>query len=155
MSLVNQLNLADISEPAAISSLPAPGWWLLAGLVVIIVGTMAYIIIRHLRRQRRLQGTLQALDELMQRHQRDTSSVNLPAEINVLLKRQLIKAGYPQVQTLHGKEWLNFLQQQAAAKHRQDITNLLSKVYQPYSADAEQSKSLHQRAQQWVKSLPC
>jgi len=155
VSMVDQLTLADISEPAAVSSVPAPGWWLLAGLMIIIVGAIAYIIIRRLRRQHRLKDTLKALDQLMQQHQRDASSVNLPAEINILLKRQLIQAGHTQVQTLHGKEWLNFLQQQTAARHRQDITNLLNNVYQPYNADAEQDKALHQRAQQWIKSLPC
>lgn len=105
--------LRDIHMPAAVGWWPpAPGWWLLAFLLVgLIVAAIVWRVLRH----RRLAYKREALAEWQAIHARylnDKNAEALLADLSVLLKRTCItRYGRDQAAGLAGEQWLAFLDQ--------------------------------------------
>ncbi len=99
--------LRDIHLPEAISAWPpAPGWWVLAALIIICM-TGAVLWWRHYRRKnawrREAIAQLDTID----------ASAATPAELqafNTLLRRSLISAGDSGAANLSGSRWVAHLQ---------------------------------------------
>lgn len=105
--------LRDIHMPQAISWWPpAPGWWLLA---LLIVGALAAAIIWRITQHRRQAFKREALAEWEAIHARylnDKNAEQLLAELSVLLKRTCItRYGRDESAGLAGEQWLAFLDQ--------------------------------------------
>jgi hypothetical protein len=104
---VEQLDLRDIHVPQAPSDWPpAPGWWLLAVLMLtalMLLGQRAWRQLRRLRRRRRI---LAELDDLRTEH----CGPVLITGISTLLKRVALSR-FPRldVAALTGAGWLAFL----------------------------------------------
>lgn len=109
-----ELPLRDIHLPPEISAWPpAPGWWLLAAL---LIGLLVLVFRLWRRRQPiyRKQVVQPALQEL-QRIEADYAHdpAEMIRQLSVLLRRSAISLhGRRQIAGLTGAEWLTFLDQQ-------------------------------------------
>ena len=103
------LELRDIHAPAAPSFWPpAPGWWLVAVLAVLLLIALAWALSRLYRRWRRRRIALQALLQVRRSVGDDRRA--LAAELSILLRRVALTR-YPrsEVAGLSGVHWLQFL----------------------------------------------
>jgi hypothetical protein len=89
---------------------PAPGWWVVFGLLLVGVSVAIWQFWRryHLRRWR--QKVLTMLDELMESQRGGASPALITGEVSMLLRRVALGAhGRENVAGLTGESWLAFL----------------------------------------------
>jgi len=104
------LQLRDIHLPAEPGLWPpAPGWWMLTALLLILLVWAARVAIRRYRLRRQRQKILAMLDELEQDTDRNATPEKI-AQLSILLRR-LALTRYPRrrVAALTGRDWLTFL----------------------------------------------
>jgi hypothetical protein len=104
------LQLRDIHLPGAPPFWPpAPGWWLLAAIVIALLIWVSMVAVRRYRIHRRRQAVLAALASMEERFASERSPERL-AGISLLLRRLALTC-YPreQVAALSGNAWLRFL----------------------------------------------
>lgn len=102
------LPLRDIHIPDSVSLWPpAPGWWLLGGLVLSVILALS---IRRYRRGALKRAALGELARIRQAFEANPDYQRLPLELSMLLRR-LALARFPreQVAGLNGRDWLEFL----------------------------------------------
>lgn len=147
-------NLRDIHLPEPISWWPpAPGWWLLAlFLLLVIVGLWS--LWRYRRRQTPRRAALAALARLRVDFQRDGDSTAAAAGISALLRRLALRY-FPrnQVAGLVGEAWLQFLDRSGG--NQQFSTGpgrtLIRAPYRP--AETVEIEALLNVAEAWIKSV--
>lgn len=152
--------LRDIHLPAAVSAWPpAPGWWLLA-LIVLAVVVFAVIALRGFvrrNRYRRLaQKQLTAITSRLTHKQSGSATdqtVEYLQQLNQLLKQTALAANSDQpIAGLHGSQWLQFLDRWGDTT---DFSQGAGKVLLegPYSvcADPVDLPALNQIARRWIK----
>jgi type II secretory pathway pseudopilin PulG len=107
-------DLKDIHLPPPISAWPpAPGWWLLAALLVIALVAGIALWRRHRRRTAYRRAALRALDQLRNEWQPQRNDAQSLRAINQLLKRTALAAcPRSEVAALDGDAWLDFLDRQ-------------------------------------------
>jgi hypothetical protein len=145
--------LRPLQQPEAIGWWPpAPGWWLLALLIVTGLG----LLVRHLwRRHRRLAWRRRALLELQRlasTHPTQAGPAEL-ANLNALLRRAAIaSAGRARVASLHGDAWLAFLDESLAEPAFRDGTGrpLVDLAYRPRGQVDWQP--LLELSRRWIRS---
>ncbi|WP_228141653.1 DUF4381 domain-containing protein [Marinobacter sp. X15-166B] len=88
---------------------PAPGWWLLAAVLLVIIWVLVVRLRRHYRRNRWLKAAKAELNRLHEAQVFDTAWFG---ELNGLLKR-CARTRYPERQphSLSGRAWGEFLLQ--------------------------------------------
>jgi len=100
--------LRELHVPEGVSGWPpAPGWWLIFGVIVVLaLGGVAW----WWRKTALRREALGALQEIAVPRKINGSDAAFTAEISILLKR-IALARYPrdQVAGLTGEEWLSFL----------------------------------------------
>lgn len=110
MSAGATLPLRDIHLPVAPPWWPpAPGWWLLAGLLLAVLGVVAFVLWRRVQRRRAL---LRMFDEEVAAAVDPATRV---AAISSLLRRAARERD-PEAAALQGREWLAFLDRNAAER---------------------------------------
>ena len=135
--------LAPLRTPSAITWWPpAPGWWLIA-IVLLIV--LTFVLRRLWRRRMRNHYRRIALAELRQMR---ASGASVDA-VNWLLKATALR-GFPpaEVAALHGPQWRTFLDKTCKHFPLSDVSEL-EQLYQalaPVSSDALLSAAEH-----WIK----
>ena len=94
---------------------PAPGWWLLAALLLAALAALGFLALRTWRRRAHLRAARRELAALRARFADDPAA--LTAATNALLKRVAL-ARYPRRETaaLSGGRWLAFLDATAPAQ---------------------------------------
>jgi hypothetical protein len=87
---------------------PAPGWWLLVGLfMLVVIATVAAV---RARRRSVRSHALRELEALTERWSRDSDFQTMAAEVSMLLRRIALKRyGQETVAALHGESWQRFL----------------------------------------------
>ncbi len=103
MSAPNDLVLRDIHLPVAPSLWPpAPGWWLVAAVVI---ATIALVLWYRAWRRRRREAMLRLFDETL------TAAVGAPAQIAAMseLLRRASRRRNANADRLDGEDWLRFL----------------------------------------------
>lgn len=104
-----ELPLRDIHLPEPVGWWPpAPGWWMLSGLMLVALGVMIW---RGWRRRTKVRrAALSRLRKIEQAYTEHGDVARLAAELSVLLRRALITAG-PRRESagLTGEEWLAYL----------------------------------------------
>lgn len=101
--------LRDIHLPADPSWWPpAPGWWLLAVLVVVALVEVLRRLYRHVGERRWRDRVAAELEPIVARHARERDDVRLAAELSLLLRRAA-RVLDPAAAALHGDAWLGFL----------------------------------------------
>ncbi|VAW82535.1 FIG00657500: hypothetical protein [hydrothermal vent metagenome] len=104
------LQLRDIHLPAEPGFWPpAPGWWILAALLLVLLVWVVWFATRRYRLHRQRQRILAMLGELEQ-ETGDKATPEKIAQISILLRRlALMRYSRQRVAPLTGKDWLNFL----------------------------------------------
>ncbi len=145
--------LRNIHLPDPVSGFPvAPGWWILAVLVLV----SSYLIIRWLIRywlanRYRRAGTRQ-LNELLKQFERDEDQKKYLANFAILIKR-LAMTVYPRerVASLTGEEWVAFLDKSAGSNaFSMGVGQVL--MYSAYEKEAQfDVQQLHQSGLHWIR----
>lgn len=154
--------LADIHLPEAVAFWPpAPGWWVLAALVLLALGLLLRQQLQRLLVRRRLATALRELDAVyatwqhqsQQPEQRNNAGLTLLYGFNTILKRvALYTCRDPDVPRLTGHAWLQFLD---SHEPRSDFTTGVGQVladgtYRPvFDADVE---GLHALCRRWISA---
>ncbi len=104
------LQLRDIHVPAApVLWPPAPGWWIVAAILIALLAWMSVVALRRFRIRRQRQHVLAALASLERELARERTPAAL-ARISVLLRRlALMRFPRQRVAALTGLAWLRFL----------------------------------------------
>lgn len=105
-SAPNGLDLHDIiSAPAPAFWPPAPGWWVLAAVLLVGLLVLARYLIVLWRRRRQRNHILDELESLSTEHPEQ-----LPSHLSTLLRRvALMCFARQEVASLSGEAWLAFL----------------------------------------------
>ena len=148
--------LRDIHMPEAVSIWPpAPGWWLLAIVIIVGITYLTYRIIRHKRdnRYRKL-----ALAQLAKIDLTTRDSAQFLQQLNRLLKQTALAAApTTNVAGLSGQHWLHFLDQTAnTSAFSEGIGKVL--MHGPYQQDADSSidhsfdkQALKELVHNWIR----
>jgi hypothetical protein len=150
-------NLRDIHLPAPIDWWPpAPGWWVLAGLIILGTTTLCIGLIRRARQRRYRKFALiqlQALHRIWLEQRDDTAFAQA---INRLLKQTAL-AAFPaaNVAALSGADWLDWLDRKLRKpRFTEPDVRALATLYlrepAPIAVDA-----LRDAAQHWIRSHRC
>lgn len=135
---------------------PAPGWWVLALLVIIVL----YFLVRKLQARHRVHQRRKQLLGFINLLEQVVDPVNSPQEylsaLNRIFKIVAIRA-FPDAACAHmqGQEWTDFLQQKLNQKTGRsggfETLEILSRgPYQPFASF--DSESLASAARQWVQA---
>ena len=147
------LQLRDIHLPAPPDFWPpAPGWWLLAGLVLGLLTWAGVLLWRHLRVRRQRRRIL----ALLTRIERTAGSEATPeflAELSRLLRCLALMRFPPgQIASLTGQDWLRFLDSSGGEGQfaRGPGSVLALGPYMRELPDAVDSRALTGLVRQWV-----
>lgn len=155
--------LAPLIEPAAISNWPpAPGWWLLAALLL-SVALLSYWRPWRVQRSKATVASEQPLDPQRQIALTELASLRKPyggqpasqwlQQINALLKR-LCRIRYPHdnPHTLSGRAWLAFLDSRCPAAGLTRWMVLVEGLYRAEcKLDDKAIDGLEQSVQIWIR----
>jgi hypothetical protein len=147
-------NLKDIHLPEPTDWWPpAPGWWLLA--LLLLLSPLLWRWLRpHLKRKPRRRyrsAALRELDNYYQQYQQQKDSAVFIQSVSALLKRVAMQCYSPdQVASLSGEQWGEFLGRDKDAATREDIKAILS---QAHSQHLQTDTAVFYRfARQWVEA---
>ncbi len=147
---LQQLRDNHIPEPVPFWP-PAPGWWLLTVLLVLLLCMAGWLWKRHRRTayRRAALKELQYLRQAMTQGQAGTTSII--AELSILLRRTAItRYGRQQVAALNGAAWLAFLDRTGRTTHFSTQGQALLDA--PYRrSTTEQLEPLLSLAQRWLQ----
>jgi hypothetical protein len=153
LELAQQLRALHLPEPVGFWPL-APGWWILAALLLLGAGYGLLSLLRH-RRRRSLAGQCeQLLLRAYSNWQSSGTTDDYLLELASVLRRvALAKDQRAQVARLSGVEWTQWLVQ-ASANPLQDASRqmLASGLYQPSVAELDVS-ALHRDLLRWARGL--
>lgn len=147
---LSQLRDIHLPEPVGLWPL-APGWWLLAALLL-VTGVIVFRLIRNrVRRDAPRRDALKELEKCYRAFEDDGNESKYISNINVLLKKvAAFYYGKEKVARLSGEAWLAFLDQHAGTDQfsRGAGTALASGPYRP--AAAVDAVALQQACKHWV-----
>jgi hypothetical protein len=155
-SPVPQLPLRDIHLPGPISWWPpAPGWWILAALL--IVGTILFALyIRYRQRRTRIRRvSLKEIDAIQEAFHAHKNSTRLVRELSVLLRRVCVSR-YPRVDvaSLTGAEWMSFLDRNRESKVFSEGAGIVL-MTEPYRKNPDvDANALLSCCRSWIATLP-
>jgi Domain of unknown function (DUF4381) len=150
--LAKQLEqLKDIHLPPGISWWPlAPGWWLLAGLV--IAAALAVVTINYIRRRTIRYRALNELNDL--RRDESIAAATAAERIAILLKRIVVQRNETKsLGVEHGHRWIDRLTQQPGGMPA-DVARFLALA--PYAhaeliANSPDRSTLFTAADRWIR----
>ncbi|AEI35121.1 DUF4381 domain-containing protein [Francisella salina] len=148
--------LKDIYLPARVSQWwpLAYGWWLLLGLIVLAF--IIFLIILHFRKKRNSYK-----DSIVNDFRRtiEETQQNKPKEalqnISVYLKRvALQKFPNQEIKTLHGEQWLEFLDSKMKKQNFKNTkANMLANSYRAVELDRQTLNEILTVAEQWLRRV--
>ncbi len=151
--------LRDIHLPEPTSFFPsAPGWWILASLILL---TLGYLFYRHFRFKQLIALIKPASEEIAQLQKSHASASNL-AKLSALLKRvSLLYFPAAQIASLKGQDWIEFLNHkgleasQKSAQFSPYQGKLLTQVAYQKSPEikAEDWQQLLVISQNWIENI--
>ncbi len=143
--------LRDLHLPEAVSAWPpAPGWWILALLLLAALLLTVYRWRHH--RQKNLYRRL-ALQELVQLQSSNITAQAYLQSLNGLLKQTVQAAsGQSSTASMSGQQWLHYLNQSGNTNEFTEGVGeiLLQGPYQAHCENYDQ-KALTQLVKQWIK----
>ena len=143
--------LRDLHLPADISAWPpAPGWWLVALLLIALLTVALFKLAKMIQRNRYRR---QAVKQLLQLSYNEAEPAVYLQQLNQLLKRTALTADPTQdIAGLSGKAWLFFLDRSLQST---DFCNGAGQVLAvgPYAATVQSIDpgALQQLCQRWIK----
>ena len=148
------IDLGPLYEPDAVQfSFETPGWYLLAGLLLLFVVLLFFTWFRHYRQNAYRRDALKTITRIEQ-HSQNQNEANQINDILVLLKFVAIEAfGRQQVAQLYGDDWLEFLESTGKntpfTDYGQHIANIL---YDTISVDMKETKVLIEFSKKWIRT---
>jgi hypothetical protein len=132
--------LAEPAEPAPVSMMPQTvGWAVLGALAALVLTWLVVRAVRHWRADAYRRAALKALD----------GAGDDPAAVSEILRRAaLVAYGRPRVASLHGAEWLAFLDRTGGGFASGPGTAL---AVAPWRSDPAPVKGLGDVAARWVR----
>ena len=129
---------------------PAPGWWLLAGLVLAALLVLGWYALRRYRANAYRRRALARLTELAAGAQQQADPQLLLADINALLKSIALVA-YPrrEVAASSGPEWLAFLNS-SLRQEEQFPEGFVTGAYHKHCPDIDTGQVLR-AASSWIR----
>lgn len=150
--------LKDIHLPGAIGWWPlAPGWYLLATLLTLLLCLIIYLAYKRYKNSLAKKQALQLLARYHEQYNKEGNSQLTSARISELLKRVAL-VYYPrqQVASMHGEQWLEFLNQSSKNIDFNQVRAML--LESPFkSGERRDLTPLIGCAQLWIKQrgTPC
>lgn len=145
--------LRDIHLPATLDTyFIAPGWWLLATLILVSLAGTGYWLYGRWRRERYRKAGIRALKKTLTDFQYSQRSERYLSDFTSILKRVAL-ARYPResVASLTGEAWVNFLDRSYGGQEFSMGAGqvLIDGPYQPHQqVDAE---ALYQLGIRWIR----
>ena len=126
---------------------PAPGWWLLA---LLIIGALFGGIVLFHRRWALRRAALKELRRLAREHRADEDGLQLVKGVSALLRRvALARAPRDEVAGLVGPQWLEWLDRNGGDGFRRGAGRVLETA--PYAPDPEiDTDALLTLARRWI-----
>lgn len=150
--------LKDIHLPQAIGWWPpAPGWYIVFALLILLSVFVVYTFYKRAVYARPKKQALALLQTYEQHYSQQKNSQLTSARISELLRRVAL-VYYPRakVASLHGQQWVDFLNQTCKHIDFNSVQSLLIEApfKMPQNSDL---KPLFTKAQQWIKQRkrPC
>ncbi len=137
--------MADIMVPEPVSYAPQTiGWWILAGVLVCAIGVAVFFILRHRKANAYRREAIRELRALSPRIHTEKVAEDAFKDLAALVRRTAL-AAYPRerVASLHGEDWLTFLDSTVDGSFREGPARAL--VTAPY--DGGKSLSADDRAE--------
>lgn len=150
--------LKDIHLPTPIGWWPlAPGWYILLALVLFLTIVLAYAVYQRHRNALAKKQALLLLNSYQKQYEQEQNGAQTSAYISELLRRVAL-VYYPreQVASLHGEEWLKFLNETGKGIDFNRIKDLLLDA--PFQTGKTMDlQPLFSTAQLWIKQrrVPC
>jgi hypothetical protein len=149
--------LRDIHLPAPVAWWPpAPGWWLLAGATLLLIGTVGYFLLRRYKRRRYRRLAQRAANTIYAQWQQQGDNLAFVQALNQLLKQTALVAfpGAP-IAALSGTAWLQFLDSRLATpQFNRAETRVLADVYQT-RIEHLQADAIQRAAEHWLRRHKC
>jgi hypothetical protein len=153
MDSLSQLRPLHLPEPVSWWP-PAPGWWILAALFLMVLTGAIIFICRHRKNNRYRKAALNELEMIKQQYEREP--LQCSQSINRLLKRIALQLWLREkIASLHGETWLKFLNAQCktAVFSESSMRFLAENTYRPELAtDHAMVECLYLETKQWIKS---
>lgn len=129
---------------------PAPAWWALALLVLLVLAFLLRIVLRRLAMRRRRRAWLLALDKIIGAHDPATNPQQYLAALNRLFRAVALRA-FPGTACarLQGQEWVDFVA--ALMPESIPVDCLSALAHGPYEPEPVfDTETLNQAARTWV-----
>lgn len=152
---MTELSLRDIHLPDPVSWWPlAFGWWLVFGVVFLLI-LLAYVIIRRCIQPTLRKQTSTALDIIEKKFNETENSTQCLSELSVLLRRVVLSQKLPLKSAgLTGKAWLELLDQPLGEpEFSKGIGQILLVGPYQYHVDRENVVQFIQLCRKWVDCL--
>lgn len=143
--------LHPLREPALVGWWPpAPGWWLLSGLVLLCLVALIWFLLRRYRANAYRRQALAQLQQLQEAYPQQPGTAEQSARINALLKSVALRA-YPrrEVAATTGSAWLQFLNSKVRRGERFQ-SGFASAAYYRECPDLDMEQ-LYLAARNWIK----
>ncbi|RUR13837.1 DUF4381 domain-containing protein [Legionella sp. km772] len=144
--------LKDIHLPTSVGIWPlAPGWYVLIIVFFILMAGLSFVAYRRYLNARAKKQALVLLQSYVQQYEQDRNSQLASARISELLKRvALVYFPRQQVASIHGQEWINFLNATSKGLDFEAVkTMLLDSPFKPN--EQIDLKPLISQATLWIK----
>jgi hypothetical protein len=142
--------LRDIHVPQVSWWPLAPGWWVLAGLVVIALLVTVWLLRRRARRRKFIDVVLADLHDARARHALDGDSAAFAATAHALLRR-VARTRDPHAVTSSANSWHDALAGMAPSRDVSRLVALGDVIYRPRAAlDVD---VVHKDVEDWVRDV--
>lgn len=146
--------LQDIHLPPEIGLWPpAWGWWLLATLLIVCIGTLIFLVRRHQTRNAYRTLALKELNRIHKHYSLEQNAEYLQ-EVSILLRRTALSGFTSQFNaSLKGGAWLEWLDQQCPKAQQQFSKGVGEALLTgPYQKNPEFDRAkLHKLCEIWIK----
>jgi hypothetical protein len=150
-------NLKDIHLPDAVSAWPpAPGWWILAFLMLALLGWSIWTILKNYQQKHLLRVSITTLEQIEQDYKKHQNPQQLIRQYSSLLRRiSLALFSRTEVASLTGQPWLEFLDEQASTTlFKSEAGNLLLNApYQRPEKSIEHLEQLNEAMTKWIEAV--
>jgi cbb3-type cytochrome oxidase subunit 3 len=152
-------NLRDIHLPEPVGFWPlAPGWYILAVVLLLLAIGVAYLVYRRHRRGRAKRQALLLLLEYERQYAAGSEASVISAQVSKLLRRVAL-VYYPRARVagLNGLPWIRFLNETSNKINFNEISGLILDLPYQNKPSGTDLKPLFSNAKTWIKQrgVPC
>ncbi len=147
--------LGQLIEPAPIQfSFGAPGWYILGGILLIVLCVGVFLSWKHYRKNHYRRMALQWLQQEEQRLIAAKEEAQLVYTANMLIKRIAMQLYGREIASLRGKDWLDFIKQtdRSVCFNDEDIELLDALYTSDGQINNDRAVSFVNKTKHWIKT---